>query len=79
MIWRSPAFYDYHWIINPQVKQRYGEDFTKKVQNAFLKLDPKVPEQKEILELFQAKKFITTKNENYTQIEKIGRGIGKIK
>ncbi len=79
VIWRTPAFYDYHWIINPQVKQRYGEDFTKKVQNAFLKLNPNVPEQKEILDLFQAQKFITTKNQNYNQIEEIGRGIGKIK
>jgi phosphonate transport system substrate-binding protein len=79
VVWRTPPYYDYHWVINPQVKQRYGEDFTKKVQNAFLKLDPKEPEQKEILELLQASKFIPTKNENYAQIEKIGRDIGKIK
>ena len=79
VIWRTPAYYDYHWVINPQVKQRYGNDFVKKAQDAFLKLDPKVPEQKEILDLFQAGKFIPTKNENYTKIEKIGRDIGKIK
>ncbi len=79
VIWRTPAYYDYHWVINPQVKQRYGEDFVKKVQNAFLKLDPRVPEQKEILDLLQAGKFIPTKNENYAQIEKVGREIGKIK
>ncbi|MBD2776694.1 putative selenate ABC transporter substrate-binding protein [Iningainema tapete] len=78
-IWRTPTYYDYHWVINPQVQQRYGNDFIKKVQNAFLKLDPKIPEQKEILDLLQAQKFIPTKNENYTQIEKIGREIGKIK
>lgn len=79
VIWRSPAYYDYHWLINPQVKQRYGDDFVKKVQNAFLKLDPSVPEQKEILDLLEANKFISTKNSNYTQIEAIGREIGKIK
>ncbi len=79
VIWRSPAFYDYHWIINPEVKKRYGEDFVKKVQNAFLKLDPKVPQQKEILDLLEANKFIATKNSNYGQIEEIGRKIGKIK
>ena len=78
-IWRSPAYYDYHWLINPQVKQRYGQDFVKKVQDAFLKLDPSVPEQKEILELLEANKFIPTKNSNYAQIEAIGREIGKIK
>lgn len=79
VIWRTPPYYDYHWVINPQVKQQYGEDFVKKVQDAFFKLDPKVPEQKEILDLLQATKFIPTKNENYTQIEQIGREIGKIK
>lgn len=79
VIWQTPAYYDYHWVLNPQVKERYGEDFTKKVQNAFFKLDPKLPEQKEILDLLQAEKFIPTKNENYAQIEKIGREIGKIK
>ena len=44
-----------------------------------LKLDASNPEQAEILELFGAEKFIPTKNENYAQIEAIGREIGKIK
>lgn len=79
VIWRSPAYYDYHWVIHPDVKQQYGENFVKKVQNAFLKLDPNVPEHKEILELLEADKFISTKNSNYAQIEAIGREIGKIK
>lgn len=79
VIWRSPAFYDYHWIINPEVNKLYGEDMVKKVQSAFLKLDPKVPEHKEILDLLEANKFIVTKNDNYKKIEEIGRKIGKIK
>jgi len=79
VIWRTPAYYDYHWVVHPQVRQRYGEDFVKRVQNAFLKLDPSVPEQKEILDLLQANKFIATKNSNYAQIEAVGREIGKIK
>ena len=79
VIWRSPAYYDYHWLINPQVKQRYGADFVTKVQNALLKLDPTIPEHKEILELLDANKFVTTQNSNYAQIEQVGREIGKIK
>ncbi len=77
-IWTSPAFYDYHWVIHPQTAARYGKDFVQKVQRAFFKLDPAVPEQKEILDLFGAKKFIATQNSNYAQIEAIGRDIGKI-
>lgn len=79
VIWQSPAYYDYHWVIHPDVKQQYGDDFVEKVQDAFLKLDPTVPEQKEILDLLEANKFIPTKNSNYTQIEAVGREIGKIK
>jgi phosphonate transport system substrate-binding protein len=79
VIWRSPAYYDYHWVINPEVEKRYGKGFVKKVQNAFLKLDPKVPEQKEILDLLQANQFIPTQNSNYAKIEAVGREIGKIK
>ncbi|MBE9126352.1 MULTISPECIES: putative selenate ABC transporter substrate-binding protein [unclassified Coleofasciculus] len=79
VIWETPTYYDYHWVINPEVKEQYGEDFSEKVQAALLKLDPKNPEHQEILELFGADKFIPTKNENYTQIEEVGRKIGKIK
>jgi len=78
-IWRSPAFYDYHWLIHPGVKTRYGAIFVTKVQDAFLNLDPTVPAQKEILDLFAASKFIPTRNANYDQIEQVGREIGKIK
>lgn len=79
VIWQTPSYYDYHWVIHPEVKQKYDEEFVKKVQDAFLKLDPNVPEQKEILDLFEAKKFISTQNSNYAQIEEVGRKIGKIK
>lgn len=79
VIWRTPAYYDYHWVIHPQVKEEYGEEFVQKVQDSFLQLDPKVPEEKEILDLFSAANFIATKNSNYAQIEEIGRKIGKIK
>lgn len=78
VIWRSPAYYDYHWVISPAVDQRYGAGFSEKVQQALLKLDANNPQHKEILELFGAAKFISTTNENYQQIEQVGRQIGKI-
>ncbi|HEY9880075.1 MAG TPA: putative selenate ABC transporter substrate-binding protein [Leptolyngbyaceae cyanobacterium] len=78
VIWRTPTYYDYHWVISPEVEERYGEGFGQKVQTALTNLDPNVPEEKEILELFGGEKFIPTKNENYAQIEQVGRQIGKI-
>ncbi|MBW4467777.1 MAG: putative selenate ABC transporter substrate-binding protein [Pegethrix bostrychoides GSE-TBD4-15B] len=79
VIWRTPAYYDYHWVMSPAAAQRYGADFPQKVQAALLKLDPSVPEHQEILELFGAAKFIPTQNSNYGNIEAVGRQIGKIK
>lgn len=78
VIWRTPPYYDYHWVINPAVDERYGEGFTEKVQAALMALDPAVPEQKEILDLFGAERFIATTNDNYAEIEAVGRKIGKI-
>lgn len=79
VIWRSPAYYDYHWVIHPEVKDRYGADFPQRVQVALMDLNPTNPDQKAILDLFGAAKFIPTQNANYTQIEAVARDIGKLK
>lgn len=79
VIWRTPAYFDYHWVVNPAIENRYGEDFIEKIQAALLKLDPSNPQHREILDLFGANKFIATQNSNYEQIEAVGRKIGKIK
>jgi phosphonate transport system substrate-binding protein len=79
VIWRTPAFYDYHWVIRPDVADRYGEDFIPRVTQAFTQLDLNNPHHKEILDLFSAEKFIVTESGNYFQIETVGREIGMIK
>src|SRR5215831_7624752 len=78
MLWKTPPFSDYHWVIHPDAAQRYGKDFIQQVQNAFFSLDGRVPNQAKILTGFGAQKFIATKNDNYAQIESIGREIGRI-
>ena len=78
VIWRTPAFYDYHWVIRPDVLERYGEDFIEHVTQAFTQLDSDNPDHKEILDLFSAEKFIVTENGNYIEIETVGRDIGMI-
>lgn len=78
VIWRTPPYHDYHWVIRPDVVERYGEDFPDRVAQAFLKLDPDNPDHKEILDLFDADRFIVTENDNYQQIEAVGREIGRI-
>jgi phosphonate transport system substrate-binding protein len=34
VIWQTPAYYDYHWLVSPAVEERYGEGFTERLQTA---------------------------------------------
>lgn len=78
-IWQTPAYYDYHWVANrDKLDETYGEGFTEEIQTALLSLDKSDPDQAEILDLFGAEEFIATDNDNYAQIEEVGRKIGKI-
>jgi phosphonate transport system substrate-binding protein len=77
VIWRSPAYYDYHWLINPQVKSDMARILSKKVQKAFkARL---TCQNKRSSRPFRSQKVYQTKDSNYVQIEAIGREIGKIK
>ena len=79
LIFETPNYYNYHWILQPSVDERFGEGFSDKVQQAFLDLDSSDEDQADILDLFGAEKFIATENGNYDNIEAVGREIGKIK
>jgi phosphonate transport system substrate-binding protein len=71
----TPPYFDYNWTVrgdlNPAV--------IKKLTAAFLKLDPKNPAHKEIMDLQRASKFIPTKASNYAGIEQAGKSAGLIK
>ena len=72
----TPNYFDYNWTVRAELDQRYGEGFTKKLQQALLDLNPQ--EHGEILELFSTEKFIVAKNEDYQAIEDVGRQLGMI-
>jgi phosphonate transport system substrate-binding protein len=78
LMWTSPPFHDYHWVIHPAVAKRYGADFPDKVRAALIKLDAGNPEHKTVLDLFGASRFIPTEDGNYGQIEAVGRQVGLI-
>ena len=79
VIWETPSYYDYHWLAQGNLDKRFRKGFTKELKNVFLSFNKKSTRQKKILELFHAKKFISSENSNYKNIENIGRKIGKIK
>lgn len=78
LLWTTPPYHDYHWVIRPEVAERYGDDFPQRVIDAFVQLDPSIENEREILDMFGAEKFVATTNDNYTDIEAVGREIGQI-
>ena len=71
----TPTYYDYNWT----VRGNLDADLQAKIKSAFLALDPAKPEQKAILDLQAASRFIETKPENYQGIEEAARAAGLLK
>lgn len=71
----TPAYYDYNWT----VRSNLDAGVQQKLRNAFLKLDPKNPEHKAILELQRASRFIATQPSNYQGIREAAREAGLLK
>lgn len=76
VILRTPTYHDYHWLVRPDLDERFGDGFTARVREALLAIDGSNATEREILNMFSANKFIPTKAENYARIESIARSIG---
>lgn len=79
VFFRTPAYHDYHWVVRPDLADRFGPRIVERITAALIGLDPSDPGQKQILDLFGAGRFITTDDGNYRQIEEVGRQIGLIR
>ncbi|MDK2917859.1 MAG: phosphonate transport system substrate-binding protein [Candidatus Petromonas sp.] len=75
VFYRTPPYYDYNWTIN-NVDEIFGVGTKEKVKQALLSFGS---EKSEIMELFQADRFIETKNENYEAIKSVAKKLGIIK
>ena len=73
----TPAYFDYNWTAASGMNEKFGDDFTQRVQQALLELNPE--EDKKILSLFSTERFIATENSNYQAIEGVARELGIIK
>lgn len=78
-IFRTPPYYDYHWVSQPDLDNRFGDGFQNKVVEVLTSLDASNPDHAAILELFGAGSFIVTENDNYAAIEAVGRETGLIR
>ncbi len=76
VLWQTPGYADYHWLVRPDLDEEYGEGTTDKIVDCLLGLDADDPDDAAILELFGAEQFVRTENENYDQIEAVAREQG---
>ena len=71
----TPPYYDYNWTVRGDLNPA----IVKKLTDAFLKLDPRNPAHKVIMDLQRASKFIRSRPENYKGIEEAARSAGLLK
>lgn len=76
VLWRTPGYADYHWLVRPDTDEVFGAGTTKKVTDLLLGLDSALPDDRAILELFGADSFVPTENGNYDQIETVAEEQG---
>jgi phosphonate transport system substrate-binding protein len=75
VFYTTPGYYDYNW----SVRSDMSADLKKKLTDAFLALDITKPQDKVILDLQAATKFLPTKAENYNAIEAAAQNAGLLK
>lgn len=73
VIWKTPPYPDYHWVIRGDVEERFGPAFIERVQQAFLDLD-----DEELLSRFPRKGFIPASNDDYRPILETARELDLI-
>jgi phosphonate transport system substrate-binding protein len=73
VIWETPTYPDYHWVARGDIDKSFGAGFTGKLQATIIGIDdPK------LLAIFDRKKFIPAKNDDYKAIEEVGKLTGLI-
>jgi phosphonate transport system substrate-binding protein len=75
VFYTTPAYYDYNWSVHADMPAAQRQ----KLAQAFTELSPATPEGREILQLQRATKFISTRSENYKDIENAARSAGLLK
>lgn len=71
----TPAYFDYNWTVRGDLDPALAA----KIKTAFLALDPAKPEDKKILDLQAASRFVETSPENYKSIEQAARSAELLK
>lgn len=71
VIWETPPFPDYHWVVRGDLDKTLGTGFKDKLVDAMLAVD-----DNRMLAIFDRTRFIPTRNENYKVIEDVAKLAG---
>ena len=75
----TPPYFDYHWVVSGGLDEEFGEGATERLLKALLALSSADGGlEQEIMAAFDSARFISTNNENYTDIEQVARDLGII-
>lgn len=71
VIWKTPEYLDYHWVLRGDTDANWGEGFSDKVQSTLLNID-----DPEVLAAFPRKSFVRASNSDYQPILETAKNIG---
>jgi phosphonate transport system substrate-binding protein len=79
VFFRTPPYFDYHWVVRGDIDDTFGDGTLDRLTNALLAIDvANGGQQAQIADAFQADRFIPTTNDNYQAIEDVGVALGLI-
>lgn len=75
----TPPYFDYHWVLHPDVDERFGAGTADGVEQALLEMHEQGGEAvRQVLDQFETERFIATDDSNYSAIEETARRLGLI-
>lgn len=78
VLFRTPGYADYHWLVRPDIDEAYGQGTRQAVLDLILGLDVADPADAEVLELFGAETFVEADNAAYDDLEDVARSLGLV-
>jgi phosphonate transport system substrate-binding protein len=75
----TPAYPDYHWVLHPDVDDRYGEGTSDAIIQTLLAMSAGDGDDvAATLELFGTDRFVPAADDDYTEIERVARDLGLV-
>jgi phosphonate transport system substrate-binding protein len=78
-VFRTPSYVDYHWVVQPDADDAFGEGFSAALTDSLLAIDGDSDDEKAILDQFGAGSFIAADPTKYGAIEEIAKTLGVIR